>query len=51
MDGDHSYLGCKACEVLEVAADPVGFLDDGVEVQLGDLLNEAVIVGFPIFHH
>lgn len=42
------YLGCKACEMLEVAAHTVGFLDDRVEVEFGDLLHEAILIPFPV---
>jgi len=42
------YLGCKACEMLEVAAHTVGFLNDRVEVELGDLLHEAILIAFPV---
>lgn len=45
------YLWCKTCEVLEVAADAIGFLDDGMEVELGDLLNEAVVISLPVLQH
>lgn len=45
---DAQYLGCKACEMLEVAAHTVGFLDDRVEVELGDLLHEAILIPFSV---
>lgn len=45
------YLGCKACEMLEVAAHTVGFLDDRVEVELGDLLHEAILITFSVLQH
>lgn len=38
-------------QVLEVAADAVGLLDDGVHAQLGDLVDERVLVAFPVLHH
>jgi len=34
-----------------VAADTVGFLDNGVHAQLGDLVDERVLVDFPVLHH
>lgn len=37
--------------MLEVAADSVGFFDDGVHAQLRDLVNECVLVPFPVLHH
>lgn len=37
--------------MFQVAADPVGLLDDGVDVQLGDLLHEAVFVPFAVLKH
>jgi len=48
---DAPYLRCKACEMFEVAAHTVGFLDDRVEVELGDLLHEAVLIPFPVLKH
>ena len=45
------YLGGDSCEVFEVAADSVGFLDNGVHAQLGDLVDERVLVDFPVFNH
>lgn len=38
-------------QVLEVAADAVGLLDDGVHAQLGDLVDERVLVAFSVLHH
>lgn len=46
-----AHLGSKASEVLQVTADPVGLLDDGVDVQLGDLLHEAVFITFSVLEH
>ena len=37
--------------MLEVAADTVRLLDDGVHAQLGYLVNERVFITFPVFHH
>lgn len=37
--------------MLEVAADSVGFFDYGVHAQLGDLVNEGVLVALPVLHH
>ena len=34
-----------------MAADSVGLFDNGVHAQLGDLLNERVLVAFPVLHH
>ncbi len=34
-----------------MAADSVGFFDNGVHAQLGDLVNECVLVAFPVLHH
>lgn len=45
------YLGWNSCEVFEVAADSVGFFDNGVHAQLGDLVNECVLIAFPVLHH
>lgn len=42
------HLGSKASEVLQVAADAVGFLDDGVDVQFRDFLHEAVFIALPV---
>lgn len=38
-------------QVLEVAADTVGLLDDGMHAQLRDLVDERVLVAFPVLHH
>lgn len=43
-----AYLGSKASEVLQVAADPVGFLDDRVDVQFGNLLHKAIFITFTV---
>lgn len=45
------YLRCHSCELLEVAADTVGFLNNGVHAQLGDLVDERVFIPFSVFHH
>lgn len=45
------YLWGDSCEVFEVAADAVGFFDDGVHAQLGDLVDKRVLVAFPVLHH
>ena len=37
--------------MFEVAAHTVGFLDDRVEVELGDLLYEAILIPFPVLKH
>lgn len=34
-----------------MAADPVGLLNNGVHAQLGDLVDERVLVAFPVLHH
>lgn len=34
-----------------MAADPVGFLDDGVHAQLGDLVDESVLVSLSVLQH
>ena len=34
-----------------MAADSVGFFDNGVHAQLGDLVNECVFVAFPVLNH
>lgn len=46
-----AHLRSEASEVFQVAADPVGLLDDGVDVQLGDLLHEAVFITFAVLKH
>lgn len=38
-------------QVLEVAADAVGLLDDGVHAQLGDLVDERVLIALSVLHH
>lgn len=37
--------------MFEVAADSVGLFDNGMHAQLGDLVNERVLVAFPVLHH
>lgn len=37
--------------MFEVAAHAVGLLNDGVHAQLGDLVNEGVLVPFPVLEH
>lgn len=49
--GVQTYLRRDPRQVLEVAADPVGLLDDGVHAQLGDLVDERVLVAFSVLHH
>lgn len=49
--GAAMYLGWNSCEVFEMAADSIGFFDNGVHAQLGDLVNERVLVTFPVLHH
>lgn len=34
-----------------MAADSVGLLDNGVHAQFGDLVDERVLVAFPVLHH
>lgn len=34
-----------------MAADSIGFFDNGVHAQLGDLVNERVLVTLPVLHH
>lgn len=34
-----------------MAADPVGLLNNGVHAQLGDLVDERVLVAFPVLDH
>lgn len=46
-----AHLRSEPREVLQVAADPVGLLDDGVDVQLGDLLHEAVVITLAVLKH
>ena len=43
-----SHLWSKASEVLQVTANSVGFLDDGVDVQFGNFLHEAVFITFSV---
>lgn len=38
------HLWSKASEVLQVTANPVGFLDDGMDVQFGNFLHEAIFI-------
>lgn len=38
------HLWGKASEVLQMAANPVGLLDDGVDVQLGNFLHETIFI-------
>lgn len=45
------YLWRNPREVFEMAADPVGLLNNGVHAQLGDLVDERVLVAFPVLHH
>lgn len=45
------YLGWNSCEVFEMAADSIGFLDNRVHAQLGDLVNERVLITLPVLHH
>lgn len=47
----NSHLRCHSCELLEVAADTVGLLNDGVHAELGDLVDERVFISFSVFHH
>lgn len=49
--GVQTYLRRDPRQVLEVAADTVGLLDDGVHAQLGDLVDERVLVAFSVLHH
>lgn len=46
-----SYLWRKSCQVFEMAADSVGFFDNGVHAQFGDLFDERVLIAFPVLHH
>lgn len=48
LRGQEPHLWSKAGEVLQVAADAIGFLDDGVDVQLGDLLHQAVFIALSV---
>lgn len=51
LQGQGSHLGSKASEVLQVTADSVGFLDNGVDVQLGNFLHEAIFITLPVLEH
>lgn len=46
-----AHLGSEASEVFQVTANPAGLLDDGVDVELGDLLHEAVFIRFAVLKH
>lgn len=46
-----NYLWRDSCQVFEMAADSVGFFDDGVHAQFGDLFDECVLITFPVLHH
>lgn len=46
-----SYLWRNSCQVFEMAADSVGFFDNGVHAQFRDLFNECVLIAFPVLHH
>lgn len=46
-----SYLWRNSSQVFEVAADSVGFFDNGVHAEFGDLFNERVLIAFPVLHH
>lgn len=46
-----AHLRSEAGEVFQVAADPVGLLDDGVDVQLRDLLHQAIFITFSVLKH
>lgn len=46
-----AHLWSEASEVFQVTADPAGLLDDGVDVQLGDLLHEAVFIPLSVLKH
>lgn len=46
-----SYLWRNPCQVFEMAADSVGFFDNGVHAQFGDLIDECVLIAFSVFHH
>lgn len=48
LDGRDPHLGGKASEVLQVAANSVGFLDDGVDVQFRNFLHEAIFIALPV---
>lgn len=48
LDVQDPHLGSKASEVLQVAANSVGFLDDGVDVQFRNFLHEAVFIALPV---
>lgn len=43
-----SHLWSKAGQVLQVTAYAVGFLDDGMDVQFGNLLHEAVFIALSV---
>lgn len=46
-----AHLRSEAGKVFQVAADAAGLLDDGVDVELGDLLHEAVFIPFAVLKH
>lgn len=46
-----SHLWSKASEVLQVTANSVGFLDDGMDVQFGNFLHEAIFITLSILEN
>lgn len=46
-----AHLWSETSEVFQVAANAAGLLDDGVYVQLGDLLHQAVFIPFAVLKH
>ena len=51
LQGQEPHLWSKASEMLQVTANPVGFLDDGVDVQFGNFLHEAIFITFSVLEN